>query len=295
MGAKDITEKILESYNDVFADIVNVLLFNGKQVIAPDELIDQAPRAAYKADGKIREIERDVAKRWMKNNIRIACVGLENQTVPDPDMPLRVFGYDGAEYRAQLNNENPGKTRYPVVTLVLYFGTDKHWDQPLTLHEAIEIPAEFKPYVSDIKVNLFEIGYLSRDQVNLFKSDFRAVADYFVQIQETGTYVGSTQELKHIQEVLQLLSVMNKDIRFEEVFNDINEKGELRNMCDVLDRIENRGISKGISRGMAEGAKNKAKATAIRLHARGMSNADIADVLEEDISAVQSWVEPAKA
>lgn len=29
MGEKDIIEKILESYNDVFADIVNVLLFKG--------------------------------------------------------------------------------------------------------------------------------------------------------------------------------------------------------------------------------------------------------------------------
>jgi len=28
MGAKDITEKTLEAYNDVFADIINVLLFN---------------------------------------------------------------------------------------------------------------------------------------------------------------------------------------------------------------------------------------------------------------------------
>ena len=27
MSGKDITEKLLESYNDVFADIVNVLLF----------------------------------------------------------------------------------------------------------------------------------------------------------------------------------------------------------------------------------------------------------------------------
>ena len=60
MGEKDVTEKILESYNDVFADIVNALLFNGKSVIQPEELIDQAPRAAYKADGKVREIERDV-------------------------------------------------------------------------------------------------------------------------------------------------------------------------------------------------------------------------------------------
>ena len=47
MGRMDVTEKILESFNDVFADIVNVLLFNGEPVIKPDELVDQAPRAAY--------------------------------------------------------------------------------------------------------------------------------------------------------------------------------------------------------------------------------------------------------
>ena len=29
MGEKDITEKILEDYNDVFADIINGLLFQG--------------------------------------------------------------------------------------------------------------------------------------------------------------------------------------------------------------------------------------------------------------------------
>ena len=54
MGDKDVTEKILESYNDVFSDIVNVLLFKGEEILAADELEDQAPRAAYKADGKIR-------------------------------------------------------------------------------------------------------------------------------------------------------------------------------------------------------------------------------------------------
>lgn len=30
MAEKDIAEKTLEAYNDVFADIVNVLLFQGK-------------------------------------------------------------------------------------------------------------------------------------------------------------------------------------------------------------------------------------------------------------------------
>ena len=38
MAEKDVVEKILESYNDVFSDIVNVLLFQGKQVLSGDEL-----------------------------------------------------------------------------------------------------------------------------------------------------------------------------------------------------------------------------------------------------------------
>ena len=83
-GAKVHLKKILESYNDVFSDIVNVLLFNGKQVLLADELEDQAPRSYYKVDGKIREIERDVAKRWRNGNIRVACIGFENQTASDP-------------------------------------------------------------------------------------------------------------------------------------------------------------------------------------------------------------------
>ena len=102
MGEKDTVTKTLESYESVFADIVNVLLFHGERLIQPEDLVDQTPRAMYKADDKIREVERDVAKRWVKNNIRIACIGLENQTKADPYMPLRVMGYDVVEYQTQL-------------------------------------------------------------------------------------------------------------------------------------------------------------------------------------------------
>lgn len=111
------------------------------------------PRAAYKADGRVREIERDVAKRWLKQNIRIGCVGLENQTKPDLDMPLKVIAYDGAEYRAQLN----GDGRYPVVTLVLYFGYKKYWDQPTNLINCFDIPKEFRPYVRDYEITMCEV------------------------------------------------------------------------------------------------------------------------------------------
>ena len=246
MAEKDITQKILESYNDVFADIVNVLLFDGEQVIHPDELEDQAPRSAYKADGKVREMERDVAKRWTKNNIRIACVGLENQSEPDAAMPLRVIGYDGAEYRAQLTKENRTSPLYPVVTLVLYFGHKKHWDKPLTLHEAVSVTDRFRPFVPDYKINLFEIAWLDRAKVDKFRSDFRIVADYFVQKRENGDHSPSRDKLDHVQETLQLLSVMTGDHRFEVALNDdVTGQGGVQNMCEVLDRVEARGEARG--------------------------------------------------
>ena len=233
MAEKDISEKILESYNDVFADIVNVLLFDGEIIIKPEELIDQNPRAAYKADGKLREIERDVAKQWTKSNIRIACIGLENQTIADADMPMRVIGYDGAEYRAQLSK---GNERYPVVTLVLYFGTDRHWDKARSLYEALDIPDQFAPYVQNYRINLFEIAYLDPEVVKKFKSDFKIVADYFVQKRMNGEYQPSAEKIDHVQAVLQLLRVMTNDHRFEEVANNAHE-GEITNMCEVLDKI----------------------------------------------------------
>ena len=53
MGEKDIAEKILEDYPDVFADIVNGFLFDGEVVIKPEELEDMPGRSAYRAENKL--------------------------------------------------------------------------------------------------------------------------------------------------------------------------------------------------------------------------------------------------
>lgn len=55
MADKDIAEKILESYNDVFADIINVFVFNGRQVVKSESLRDALLTSQYKMDGKLRE------------------------------------------------------------------------------------------------------------------------------------------------------------------------------------------------------------------------------------------------
>ena len=79
MGGKDIAEKALEEYDDVFSDIVNVLLFGGEQLVKEDELTEAAPLSVYKDDGgKLREQERDISKFWKDGRIRICLYGLEN-------------------------------------------------------------------------------------------------------------------------------------------------------------------------------------------------------------------------
>ena len=50
MGEKDITEKILEDYNDIFSDIVNVLLFDGEQRVEENSLVNVAVHSQYKDD-----------------------------------------------------------------------------------------------------------------------------------------------------------------------------------------------------------------------------------------------------
>lgn len=70
--------------------------------------------------------------------------------------------------------------------------------------------------MNDYRINLFEIAYLTQEQVALFQSDFRIVADYFVQKRE---------------------------------------KGGIHNMCDVLDRIELKGRREGRQEGRQEGRR----------------------------------------
>jgi len=242
LGTKDITEKLLEDYNDVFADIVNTLLFDGNEVIKDHELTNSKDKSQLKADDDtLHEQERDVAKFWSKGKIKIALCGLENQTGIDTKMPLRVISYDGSSYKSQLiNNED----NYPVVTLVLYFGT-KPWNAPLSLKECFDIPKELEPYINDYRINLFQIAYLPDETVKKFKSDFGIIADFFVQKRKNNKYVPSDQQIKYVDEFLKLMKAITGDKKY----TVINSKRGVKNMCDVLQGA----IAEGRAEGRAEG------------------------------------------
>ena len=250
MGQKDMAEKLLADYSDVFADIVNVLLFDGRDEVSEYDLVETKVKSQYKADdSRLHEQERDVANILKKDNVKIVLLGLENQTAIDADMPLRCLAYDGASYRSQMMDKNTD--RYPVITIVLHFGMDR-WDKSRNLSETVHVPETWKPYFNDYHAHIFEIAYLSPEQVKMFKSDFGIVADYFVQKRMTGDYIGSSENIRHIDEVMKLLAVF-ADKRFMDSMVISSSKRRPKNMCEVLDRIEEKGRTEGRIEGHKQG------------------------------------------
>ena len=252
MNGKDITQKMLERYNDVFADIVNVLLFNGKRIVDEDALIDTPADSALKIDGEIHSQDRDVAKYWKNSQINIALFGLENQTVPDKLMPMRVIGYDGAEYKKQVLEENRYKKKYPVITLVLYMGYDRNWKYSNSLLDLLEVDDNLKPYVNDYKINVFEIAFLDREKIELFKSDFRMLADYLYQMRTTNSYKGDESNIKHVDEILMLMSAMSGFKNVENIIKVAHER-KVCNMKGFFELAEEKGLERGLELGREEG------------------------------------------
>ena len=247
MADKDIAEKILQDYNDVFADIVNALLFKGKQIVKPESLVNASVKSSYKAEnGRLHELERDVVKYWKDGGVSIALLGLENQSVVDYDMALRVMAYDAAGYREQILKTPylPKESlRNPVITLVLYTGT-KAWDYSKHLVDRLNIIKPLKKYVSDYTINVFEIASMTETDLELFHNDYKVFVDYFMQAKRGVEYAPIYYNIKHVDATLKLMSVVDKNENFLYSINECKGK-EVVNMRSVLAIKEARSYEKG--------------------------------------------------
>ena len=277
MGEKDITEKILEDHNDVFADIINGLIFAGEQRILPESLENTAVHSQYKADDeKVHELERDVAKYWKDQDVQLAICGIENQSSVEKYMPFRIIGYDGTAYRSQLQDKR--KEILPVMTIVLYFGTEHCWYGKRNIKGLMKIPEGLDDYINDYKMQVFEVAWLTEEQISRFRSDFKIVANFFVQKRKNKDYIpDDPTEIKHIDEVLKLLQVMTGDEHYKEV---IRKKKGVRSMCDEAERLEKMGIAKGIEIGKSEGIIEGKMQVYKNLLERGFSEKEAKEITE---------------
>ena len=93
MGQKDLTEKNLEYYPDVFADIVNALLYQGNQIVNSKELLPAPTETMYYSQkGKLRNQFHDVSKFATKYRVIQVQYTLENETRAARKMIFRRIG-----------------------------------------------------------------------------------------------------------------------------------------------------------------------------------------------------------
>ncbi|WP_304100458.1 Rpn family recombination-promoting nuclease/putative transposase [Phascolarctobacterium succinatutens] len=293
MGTKDTTQKRLEDFEDIFADISNVLLYDGEDVIKENELETVTAKDTYTVEHQIHEVERDVAKRWRHHSLHISLIGLENQTDPDYKMPLRVICYDGASYRAQLNAEESKKT-YPVITLVLYMGTEKHWTAPKQLTDCFKYDERLSKFISNYKINVVELAWLSDEQILKFKIEFRNFVELLRDTRLGRKPQYSPIQLKHVHELLQLMRVMSGNDEYEQLLkqttNNLKQKklkGDEITMKKIVSLGFDEARAEARAAGLAEGEAQEKFATAKRMLALGKSLQDIMLITDLPMSKIQ--------
>ena len=278
---KDITQKELEGYNDVFADIYNELIFGGKQVLREEDLI-ALPTESFtrNTDGTVHQGLRDVRKADKRNGEYRLIWCIENQSGTDNTMPERIMGYEYAAYEEQIKAlmaENKKKnisavTRRlhahqklaPVVTVVMNW-SEEEWTGPRCLHDMLEFPEELeeelRPLVSDYSFHLIEMARLPEEVRRRFRSDFRILAEYAATRKEPEKWEEFLQtdslRMLHPEEVLDALKAVSGDIRYGQIMNQLTkrEKEEGVKMCVVAEKLERIGIEKGMQEGHRRGVQ----------------------------------------
>ena len=253
MGQKDLRGKLLEDYEDVFSDIFNVLLF-GKKVIREQYLMEGSTESIYKAEsGFYRGQLRDILKRYRDSCLlELGSLGIENQSTTDDYMAVRIMGYDYAYYRSQIDRKV--YPLIPIITIVLNF-SDKQWAKKKSIHSITKIPAEFKPFIQDYEIKVFDIAFLEDEIIERFESDFRLVARFFKDKRAGNLEFSKEDKITHCEEFLDFLAVFTSDKRYLEIKQELMKKekeGENITMCSIAQALEEKGIQQGIQQGIQE-------------------------------------------
>lgn len=268
MAQQDLSSKVLESHNDIFANIFNTFVFGGKPILEPDYLQDEPTENVFlDNDGNYRNNLRDVFKVYKVKGtdtpVRLAYLGIENQTNIDKTMVIRILSYTANCYKKQcdeiaiahraLNDQLKHvatkeqklaiekalecynvENIVPVITLLLNFNKQK-WVQNLKLSDLVRDTNPFKHYMQNFKIHVVNVLYLSDDEIQQLTNDFKMLVTFLIK------HEAPLDELQHPIDVLMALYAYTKDIRYIAMKNAIIQKvaqGGKVTMPEIYDEIQ---------------------------------------------------------
>ncbi len=268
MFEKDTRTKEYMGNNERFADVFNFLLYDGEQVIIPENLIPMdTTLTAHPHNRKSKSYDiqrvRDILKEVMimeDGETVYLLLGIENQSLIHYAMPVRNMLYDSLQYNKQVQDKakekcknrkksipageylsglSKGDTIKPVVTLVIYFGSKK-WDAPVTLHEMLNVKNEkLLKYIPDYRINLITPEGIKKEDFAKFRTELGLVLKYI-------KYSNDEEELEdNIRNDPQYQNVSRDTAELVNALTDskieFNEREEKVNMCKGIEGLIKRG------------------------------------------------------
>ena len=238
-----------------FASFYNAVLFEGKQIIHPENLVRyENDISLIINDSKRVEDKKRRRDLVVKSDINgIYCLlGIEHQSSIDETMVIRCGIYEMLEYLKQAENKK-NKRLVPQVIVVLYTGPKK-WNGPLKLSDYFEIPEELKKYFNDWKIILVDVKEIDTSKIKDEQTR------YFIEAIQA-MYKGSYEDLKGLKSISKenffYAAIITGSIDLIKNFLE----GDEVDMCEGMERMaegfrkegEVRGEARGVIRGRSEG------------------------------------------
>ena len=306
MGKLDAVSKRYFGRQDAFADVFNYLLFDGQQVINPDDLreLDSNQIAVLFKDKDLQEIQkqRDLFRLWTAmtdGHAIFILLGAEVQGSVHYAMPIKTGLYDfityddqlseiasrnrqlheakeielqGGEYLYGFRKENRVKL---VITATIYVGKEP-WDGPLKLSDIIEEESR-KYLINDYKLSLLSATDLQEQDFGKFATELGDIMRFVKHqgkdvdklIEQTNHKIYSPEAAAFVKEAA------NMDLDF-----DIKNGGV--DMCEALERRYNKERSEG-----EQTAKNQMILNMVRKNYPIEDIAEIADVTVEYVVKIK--------
>ncbi|MBR0459796.1 MAG: Rpn family recombination-promoting nuclease/putative transposase [Victivallales bacterium] len=202
MGQLDSYAKVFFEKKENFAALFNGYLFQGSEVLCPEELVDEKTTEVFngtKRASLFLKRERDLLKAlaWKcGKDCSYLLLGLEAQSYHDATMPLRCMMYDAINYTNQLKHAQQGQTKpcgrnsdgvflgslsesprlIPIITLVLAL-TDSPWQNGRELHDMLALPKEpaLRGHISNYRINLITPATMTDAEILFYGRELGAV------------------------------------------------------------------------------------------------------------------------
>ena len=267
-----------------FSDLYNGIVFQGKQVVLPEELEPAEGETDILLEDneqKVQEIHRyrDIVMRWKKGAL-LVLLACENQEKVHYAMTVRNMLYDSLSYAGQIQQlwkerEKEEKQKMtapeflskwkkddrlvPVITLVFYYDTEQ-WDGSTDLHGMLQWGEGnqelLREYVHNYRINLVDAGNL--EHLERFQSDLQEILGMLKcrgNKKELLDYMNKRESyFRNVDE--ETYQVMREFLHSEKMLKENVERIEGKetvDMCKALDELYNDGIEQGIECGMIRG------------------------------------------